>query len=67
MHMMNGSFCSMLLMIIFWVGLISLGVFLLTSFIRGGKNKTPLYILNERLAKGEIDKMEYKQLKDMIK
>jgi len=69
MHMMHGyeSFWSMILMIIFWVGLISLGIYLITNFINGGNKKTPLQIIKERLAKGEIDVTEYEQLKSIIK
>jgi len=71
MHMMHGygigSFWSMLLMIGFWIGLFSLGVYLLTNFITGGKKKpSPLEILHERLAKGEIDEDEYERLKTII-
>lgn len=69
MHMMHGygSFWSMILMIVFWVGLISLGIYLITNFINGGKKKTPLQITKERLAKGEIDETEYERLKSIIK
>lgn len=69
MHMMHGygSFWSMILMIIFWVGLISFGIFLLTNFINGGNKKTSLQIIKERLAKGEIDETEYERLKSIIK
>lgn len=68
MHMMNGygSFWSMILMIIFWVGLISLGIFLITNFINGGNKKTSLQIIKERLAKGEIDETEYERLKSIL-
>ncbi|GAA0316507.1 MULTISPECIES: SHOCT domain-containing protein [Oceanobacillus] len=69
MHMMNGhvAFWPMLLMIIFWIGLISFGVYLVTNFIKGDKKKTPLQIIKERLAKGEIDELEYERLKSVIK
>lgn len=68
MHMMHGygSFWSMIMMIFFWVGLISLGIFLITNFINGG-NKNTLNIIQERLAKGEIDETEYERLKSIIK
>lgn len=67
--MMNGygSFWTMILMIIFWIGLISFGIFLITSFINGDKQRTPLQIIKERLAKGEIDELEYERLKSIIK
>lgn len=69
MHMMHGygSFWSMIMMVIFWVGLISLGIFLVTNFINGGNKKTSLNIIQERLAKGEIDETEYERLKSIIK
>jgi len=70
MHMMHGyggSFWSTILMIIFWVGLISLGIYLITNFINDGNKKTPLQITRERLAKGEINEIEYERLKSIIK
>jgi len=70
MHMMHGyggSFWSITLMIIFWVGLISLGIYLITNFINDGNKKTPLQITRERLAKGEINETEYERLKSIIK
>jgi len=69
MHMMHGygSFWAMVLMIIFWIGLISLGIYLITNFIKGGNKKTRLQITKERLAKGEIDVTEYERLKLIIK
>jgi len=69
MHMMYG-YCSiwpMILMIVFWAGLISLGVFLMSRFVNGGNRQTPLQILRERLAKGEINENEYERLKTTIK
>lgn len=69
MHILHGygSFWSMILMITFWVGLISLGVYLITNFINGGKNEdTSLQIIKKRLAKGEIDETEYERLKTII-
>lgn len=62
-----GSVWSMILMIIFWIGLFSLGIYLLLNFINGGNRKTALLIIKERLAKGEIDEMEYERLKSIIK
>ncbi|WP_042536130.1 MULTISPECIES: SHOCT domain-containing protein [Oceanobacillus] len=67
--MMNGygSFWTVILMIIFWIGLISFGIFLIASFIKGDKKRTPLQIIKERLAKGEINELEYERLKSIIK
>jgi len=69
MHILHGygSFWSMILMITFWVGLISLGVYLIKNYINGGKNEdTSLQIIKKRLAKGEIDETEYERLKTII-
>lgn len=68
MHMMNGygSFWPMILMIVFWIGLISFGIYLITGFVNNG-NRNSLKIIKERLAKGEIDETEYERLKSIIK
>jgi len=69
MHILHGygSFWSMILMITFWVGLISLGVYLIKNYINDGKNEdTSLQIIKKRLAKGEIDETEYERLKTII-
>jgi len=77
MHGMYGG--GPMWMMIFWVVLIGIGVYLLIKFINGDEQKTkgkqsrnndsntPLLIIQERLAKGEIDSTEYERLKTIIK
>ncbi|HLR59321.1 MAG TPA: SHOCT domain-containing protein [Pseudogracilibacillus sp.] len=62
-------------MFVLWIILILFGIYLLIKFIKGDKQhpkndyqtnnnqKTPLYTLQDRLAKGEIDEAEYERLK----
>lgn len=70
MHMMhgNGSVWTMLFMVALWIGLIIFGIYLTIYFIRAGnqKNTDSLKILQERLAKGEIDENEYYRLREII-
>ena len=53
-------------MIIFWI-LIILAVVVLVRYLGGtrqsGADKTPMDILKERYAKGEIDKKEFEEMK----
>jgi len=77
MHGMYGG--GPMWMMIFWVVLIGIGIFLLTKFINGDEKKikgkqnknnssnTPLLIIQERLARGEIDGTEYERLKTIIR
>lgn len=69
MHFMHGygSIWPMIVMIIFWVGLIIIGSFLIFNYVNGGRKKDSLVILKERLAKGEIDELEYERLKASLK
>ncbi|OZU89105.1 hypothetical protein CIL03_08825 [Virgibacillus indicus] len=69
MHSMHGfgSIWPMVGMIIFWAGLIILGIYLVSSYANGGRKKDSLDILKERLAKGEIDESEYERLKSILK
>ena len=68
-HMIFGGF----MMIAFW-GAIILLVVLLVRWLSGGHahgsplpgHKTPLQILQERFAKGEIDKEEYEERRQLL-
>ena len=69
-HMMFGG----VMMLIFWGGIILL-VFLLVRWLSGAGRSdegdtipraTPLDILKERFAKGEIDKKEYEERKKIL-
>jgi putative membrane protein len=60
-----------LMMLLFWGGLVALAVVIVRSFSSGGSQswssdlpsqKTPLQILEERYAKGEITKEEFKTI-----
>jgi len=57
---------------IFWIAIIALIVFLVWQYLRQDKNlrsskNSPLDILKQRYAKGEIDKEEYEEKKrDLI-
>lgn len=58
-------------MILFWIVLSIFLVYLMIQFFNKKKNveqtyKTPLFILQERLARGEINKDEYNNLKSLI-
>lgn len=80
MHMMHGSgnFFTMLFMGALWIGLVVFGIYLTVYFIRGDQKERKntdvqekskddsLRILNERLAKGEIDEAEYERLRSII-
>ncbi len=63
-------------MILFWVAIVLLVVFALRGFRRAGSHsvaqaqapgeKTPLQILQERFARGEIDKSEYEERRKVL-
>lgn len=66
-HMIFG----LLMMILFWGGIILAIVYVVRSTHSGGTNrqpndKSPLDILNERFARGEIDKEEFEEKKKLI-
>jgi len=68
-HMIFGGF----MMILFWGAIIAL-VVLLVRWLGGGpthgpaspRHRTPLEILQERFAKGEIDKEEYEERRRLL-
>ena len=67
----GGLFGGGIFMLIFNVLLIALAVFLAVKFFRkgsfaGADNETPLDILKKRLAKGEISKEEFEDLKKVL-
>lgn len=60
------------MMLMFWGGLIALAVLIIRSFTNGGSRssssdlssqKTPLQILEERYARGEIGKEEFESIR----
>ena len=63
------GFFELVLMFLFWVGIIWLIVWLVNKN-KNLENKTarmtPKEILNERYAKGELTKREYQEMKDQI-
>jgi putative membrane protein len=60
-----GMSLGMLVMIIFWAGLIALIAWIIVKAVRSGKStsETPLDIAKARYARGEISKKEFEQLK----
>lgn len=69
MHFMPGygSVWPMIIMILFWVGLIVIGSYLVSLYVNGGRKNDSLDILKERLAKDEIDESEFERLKLVLK
>jgi len=61
-----GMGLGMLLMIIFWAGLIALITWVIVKLVRSGQKQSsdsPLDIAKVRYAKGEITKKEFEKLK----
>ncbi len=61
-----GGFLGTIFMVLFWVMIILAVVYLVKYFGQGQdgkKEKTPMDILKERYAKGEIDKDEFEKRK----
>jgi len=61
-----GMGLGMLIMIVFWVGLIALVTWIILKLVRSGQqpsSQTPLEIAKTRYAKGEITKEQFEQIK----
>lgn len=81
MHWMEsfGNGYGTIWMILFWILLVVIAVYLIAKIIKNSNKKkpvgpkeekldnAPLQILQERLAKGEMDEVEYERLKDIIR
>ncbi|MEX1014055.1 MAG: SHOCT domain-containing protein [Candidatus Paceibacterota bacterium] len=66
-HMFGGGFW----MVLFWIGIIFLFIWIVKEITKSNSNEkedeTPLKILKERYAKGEINKEEFEEKKKDIK
>jgi putative membrane protein len=65
-----GMGLGMLIMIIFWAGLIALITWIVVKVVRSGQkpsSEAPLDIARARYARGEITKKEFEQLKKDLK
>jgi len=61
-----GMGLGMLIMVVFWGGLIALVTWVILRLVRSGQqssSQTPLEIAKARYAKGEISKEEFEQIK----
>lgn len=77
MHRMNGHIgyspnLWIILMMIFIMGLVVIGIVLVVQYLRKDESKKnqleakPLEVIQQRLAKGEIDVQEYEQIKETL-
>jgi putative membrane protein len=57
---------AFLVFVLFWVGVIALGVLVAMRFVRPRTNDKALAILNELFARGEIDQAEYEKRKAVL-
>lgn len=60
---------GMLIMVVFWGGLIALVTWVIVKLVRSGQqpsSQTPLEIAKARYAKGEISKEEFEQIKEEL-
>jgi putative membrane protein len=63
----------MLVVLVFWAGVIALVTWVIVKVVRSGKeqpsssSQTPLDIVKTRYAKGEINKEEFERLKNDLK
>jgi putative membrane protein len=59
----GGRWLIALATLLIWVGLIALAIYGVRHFRHAGTSDTALSILDERFARGEIDRDEYEQRK----
>lgn len=55
-----------ILMVLFWVGVAALAVWLVRQTRSGAGRSDPRTVLDERLARGEIDVDEYRRIKEEL-
>jgi putative membrane protein len=56
-----------LVMLVFWGGLATLVVWGVRGFGRAGSTSDPLFILQERFARGEIDQQEFESRRAVLR
>ncbi|WP_229683019.1 SHOCT domain-containing protein [Virgibacillus oceani] len=62
---MDGNSLFLWMFIIFWLGLLILGILLVINYVNGGNEKKSQQILNTRLKNGAIDESENSRLKSI--
>ena len=68
MHNYGGAWWMMIVMFLFWAGVIGLAVWGITRLVKHDREHvaagaTPLEIARQRYAKGEINKEQFEQIK----
>jgi len=58
---------GLLVMLVFWGGVIALGIWAFRRVRPSDSGDSALSILNERFARGEIDQQEYEQRKGALR
>jgi len=63
-----GVLFMIITMVVFWGGLVTVGIVLVRQFRRGGgpRRESPTEILAARFARGEIDEEEYHKGRDAL-